>query len=1479
MGLTFVLGNQHDLGYDNFPGTEEQKDRENTNAWTFFKKDGTPATLENDIMNHIVLQIVPPRFEFGLDGDDIEDVPSTTDDYPFLIKMWLNSEELYGVHIRELSAAKYTTRTDIFSYSPCPVGSSSFTTFHDGAPVLTDERYPWYDRYSDFVSSSYALGGLPFISHFVLGNGSFYNTIRSQYFSNPNPIERKFVGLLDEFAVFRGIFTNDDIKNLYNSGKPQNYNLFVDNLTPFDDAKSEEYDIAKKLISSVDGVDFSPSDFTAAYANPNDGGTIRFSYGDPVIGTSSELNNVPDDTDYYRQAIIRGYEFALDGLGNPVPSTKRFSALKVSFKVYEGRTSGLYGAVNAPEADQDNNLYFQYRFVDSTFHPSVVGSVTIPAGYTEWYTALTVVPQADTTVTPNVPPLTDEEFTASVYLPNNHLTKKGRTSIEIRFLTRSEASGNVDHWAITDLDIWEIPQQQPIGQQVSFSEAHGNPKVELIDMSNNWGDGDHLMTDREKEKIFNYYLPIWHRVGISKYEEYCKDWDDEFFNSFVHTNNSPFIHRVSEQQGFATDIETRSVNLKVSAIKKLLPYEGFYPQDRTVQIANLFVQKLEGVDSYVEERHRDKIYENQAIQAVMQHFFAPGILYNSLKAGIACDWASYVNDSGLEPSYYGDYYETQSTFKYSINAAPSESPSSETYIYLSSPAPSWYIGTRQVLADYITLPLDYSSVTNITDFDEEALAMGSIGEENFKSYLDQTIYSYHEAHHLGVQVGALLLGGTGIETIREGQNPSSVFSTTGGSVITKEPSRRLQFEAILDPIGYMLSTAGNPSSQLRDNNLIPSLLPDGLFDYAYHTVKVERKPTQYFLMTPEFYDYSSFMKFGSAYPPEPDPNTMMWRADIDGEHSYPYFDVARYQENGDKRYEMAIHNFLAEVPRFFLRNESLTVLKSGKEKDFVQMNSNTTYYMYISLFQSKDGFSPVFSPSGRGGQYFGPAMLWKESLETEYDLTSDAAYSAYVPPYLYGTSRVKVSFKPEESRKYKLTEIFAGLEYTNESNINQFFEREIQRAGSEQDFSTSPAWNSKMDLSACLQLTGKMAEKNVTYDPFGNPVAVEDAPGTDNDAWVIYPKFESPIFNYYSESNSSAQADLISSGFTESAEVKSTDLYSYNVTNIDSTNVSNFVEDARTGAGLWSGFGEQTENVGVFLELGQDRNARENLPTGLLDDNGDPEYHGSLIDVCGFQEGRVQLGVLPNSKKITEAVVMIPFLDNSIDGTIKVDDRNFISIDQEEFETQLGKYLRGLSEDNPSYRDNLTRLETTDSNDTRPIVMSSITKMIAGIKNYNIPPRYDFLVNGGKPFAMYFFEFEHTLNKQDLQNIWQGISPSIAKTALRDEVSINHPINEHEIFGNIGTIPEGIRWMVFKVKKKASVSYYELTADSTDDERFKFDFRSRGNVEPEYSYNYPYDFFTMLDRVKVEFSEELSGNLKDQFRRKFPIGEDGFNGI
>jgi hypothetical protein len=181
----------------------------------------------------------------------------------------------------------------------------------------------------------------------------------------------------------------------------------------------------------------------------------------------------------------------------------------------------------------------------------------------------------------------------------------------------------------------------------------------------------------------------------------------------------------------------------------------------------------------------------------------------------------------------------------------------------------------------------------------------------------------------------------------------------------------------------------------------------------------------------------------------------------------------------------------------------------------------------------------------------------------------------------------------------------------------------------------------------------------------------------------------------------------------------------------------------------------------------------------------------------------------------------------------------------------------------------------------------SILNQLDAMKKYVLPPQFDFItankeitkfsVTGRNlqlkvdPIAMYFFEFSYELTKDDLRKIWQNVAP---EAKIREaEVTIAHELMKGEILEDI--VSDRLQWLVFKVKKKAEWNYYKKTFDSRDDDRFKFDFQGNGlETVPDYSYNWPYDFCSVIEMAKLEANVRIESEANIKWRR-----EGGFSKI
>jgi len=127
------------------------------------------------------------------------------------------------------------------------------------------------------------------------------------------------------------------------------------------------------------------------------------------------------------------------------------------------------------------------------------------------------------------------------------------------------------------------------------------------------------------------------------------------------------------------DKKTNKIKFNLSAVKKLLPYNGFYPQQRTAQIAGIFHEDILTNTGYINNLEKysldlrglestGRLYPDQLpivkTLCTTQPLFMPGILFNTVKAGIAMPWnicIPNINDSDESGAYSNDLFATSSS--------------------------------------------------------------------------------------------------------------------------------------------------------------------------------------------------------------------------------------------------------------------------------------------------------------------------------------------------------------------------------------------------------------------------------------------------------------------------------------------------------------------------------------------------------------------------------------------------------------------------------------------------------------------------------------------------------------------------------------------------------------------------------------------------------------------------------------------------
>ena len=142
----------------------------------------------------------------------------------------------------------------------------------------------------------------------------------------------------------------------------------------------------------------------------------------------------------------------------------------------------------------------------------------------------------------------------------------------------------------------------------------------------------------------------------------------------------------------------------------------------------------------------------------------------------------------------------------------------------------------------------------------------------------------------------------------------------------------------------------------------------------------------------------------------------------------------------------------------------------------------------------------------------------------------------------------------------------------------------------------------------------------------------------------------------------------------------------------------------------------------------------------------------SLGSLVGFDSTAKKLGQLAESKKVKEAVVVMPY----VMGGPNKRRRRFVRLDK----SQIDRYFGRGDFENTSYWAALEKMKDLEGTAVSPVsglqvnLGQSVMRQIKLMDDYVFPPHLDFTKSRtARPYAMYIFEYEHEFSAQDLSLI------------------------------------------------------------------------------------------------------------------------------
>jgi len=275
--------------------------------------------------------------------------------------------------------------------------------------------------------------------------------------------------------------------------------------------------------------------------------------------------------------------------------------------------------------------------------------------------------------------------------------------------------------------------------------------------------------------------------------------------------------------------------------------------------------------------------------------------------------------------------------------------------------------------------------------------------------------------------------------------------------------------------------------------------------------------------------------------------------------------------------------------------------------------------------------------------------------------------------------------------------------------------------------------------------------------------------------------------------------------------------------------------DAIITRGMWHQYGSipTATDIGVFAKI-QDSSPGK-----------------SLAAVVGMEAEQVaRIGSVKNSNTLKEAIIAVPFKRSRFGSK---------------------KFFKLVPRDRG-----------------QPIAQqSTYQNLVKLMDEYVFPPKFDFTRSEDvDAIHMYAFEFSAYINQQDIANMWQSLPPNIGESFKQKEVVVE----EAEILKALMAGSEDIRWMVFKVKKRAPMNYEMYRRSLVTDNVGPWRGILRNQIR--HSYNWPYDYFSLVELVKIDEAvqyvsadltgdpdtrTEIVGDVNVNIRNPVTVADPGFD--
>ena len=988
------------------------------------------------------------------------------------------------------------------------------------------------------------------------------------------------------------------------------------------------------------------------------------------------------------------------------------------------------------------------------------------------------------------------------------------------------------------------------------------------------------------------------QVGSQFFKTYGTSDFMKYFGAVAEKLNAD--DSFDKEQG---DMVPTRLTLRCQAAMKFLPYRGFYPAERIVQLGEIFANNYMKSGSFqsfdttfmtggLPTDQRQTLLEAKiraSKQQAMKLIFGPGILMNSIKSGLAVDYPMFAIKDQL-PTFFILTHGAGRLGE--IRSATSKIGDLDNNNML--------INHHGILTRLNT----DGATTNSWKFfyGEEPLHVGGMtgsvlnaSEDGGVPRLSGSLYSWDNDHP------------TIVAEEKQGRFFSPGMGALGASFGIDLAFPGLLFAGLDSP------AVDFPMKRYDFNNVlnIEDIYNERLYDNEPHpsqSLLIGNRLTNMVIERP--------FRFGSL-----------------NDYTTPRLIQKTFQTNREAfsyamlPFKSAFNNFAAETVSFFLENNTLSTLLSEPIK--AQMVAGKSYRMRVHIRNNDtmmyDRHS-AFGPACDANNTFRPKnaiepievnQLENQNRAGNFNVSYETAsfqhgHLPYVPPYLDINSDpfMEFEFNPPETKFYNALEIVNHLTKSSH-NISKNLNADYNM----------PLDSHKLNLSASMSVSGSLnldtivrleRDKYLRSNPFGGDNAQAAAANPDYEnfgyRWAISPQWETPLHDF---SDVECEVKIVnrSTGVHTSNKMVKGSPYRTRGTwdNYFIQNPTSSLPILTSSTGMWHQYGvPATGSKGYYLDVSDvGANGLASILGFLKPSNTSQESDGfkinnasSIKNLNGTKRRSLKLGSIADSKNVKESVVAIPYYVNKDNNKVSFFDLN---------KKHLAKAKRLNNEAVDRY---VERSHLASSNEeifgiikeydrlasvSGPGAVDSIAYQLRMMRRYVLPPFFDFLsVDDVDPFVIYFFEFNAKLNTTDLSNIWQNLYPESPESTGREKYTdpTRDPVGQSDVIysshvldssilndmgmsGNQSNyedpkdfLREDVRWLVFKCKFRAVNDFNFLRKQSIDPVHYFNKFRTRNSVEIygdrgavnlPVAYNWPYDYFSFVELIKLESKVDFYG--------------------